>query len=314
MLLEIYLPIAETPTNIFVLLAMGGAVGFVSGLLGIGGGFLLTPLLIFSGIPSAVAVASVAPQMVASSASGALSYWRRQAIDVKLALVLFLSGAFGSAAGAWTFERLGRAGTLDLVIALSYVALLGVIGAIMLTESLGALLRRQPPDAVAPVSQRPPTLAWIHRLPFKMRFNRSRLYVSLLPVFVLGGGIGFIGTLLGVGGGFIMVPALIYLLRVPTSIVIGTSLLQTLGTMATATVLHALGTGTVDAVLALSLMIGGVLGAQFGAQMGLRLRGEMLRAIMGVLVLGVAVRFAIALVAAPADPYSLGILSVGGLP
>jgi uncharacterized membrane protein YfcA len=306
---EVYLPIAEMPVNVFVMFAVGGAVGFISGLLGIGGGFLLTPLLIFSGIPAAVAVATVTPQIVASSASGALSYWRRHAMDLKLAGVLFLAGAAGSFAGAWVFARLGRTGNLELVIALCYMVLLGTIGALMLIEASRALLRARRGGAVE--ARRPGMHNWVHGLPLKVRFRRSRLYVSVLPVLVLGGVIGFLGTLLGIGGGFLLVPALIYLLRVPTSIVIGTSLVQTLGTMATATVLHAVGTASVDAVLALVLMIGGVVGAQFGAQIGLKLRGEYLRAIMGLLVLAVGVRFAVSLILAPADPFSLAILTEG---
>ena len=309
--MEIYLPIAETPVNLLVIMAMGAAVGFISGLLGIGGGFLLTPLLIFSGIPPAVAVASVTPQIVASSTSGALSYWRRKAIDLKLAGTLFVGGAIGSFGGAWVFARLGRTGNLELVIALSYMLLLGTIGALMLAESVRALLRARRGEA--PVPRRPGAHNWIHGLPLKIRFRRSRLYVSLIPVIGLGVGVGFLGTLLGIGGGFILVPALIYLLRVPTSIVIGTSLVQTLGTMATATMLHATGTMTVDGVLAFLLMIGGVIGAQFGAQIGLRLRGEYLRAIMGLLVLAVGVRFGVNLVLPPPDPFSFAIIA-GGVP
>jgi len=309
--LEVYLPIAEMPVNVFIILAMGAAVGFVSGLLGIGGGFLLTPFLIFSGIPSAVAVASVTPQIVASSASGALSYWRRKAIDLKLAGVLFVAGAIGSVGGAWVFARLGRTGNLELVIALSYMVLLGAIGALMLAEAIRAMLRTRRGEP--PLARRPGAHNWVHGLPLKMRFRRSRLYISLIPILVLGATIGFLGTLLGIGGGFILVPALIYLLRVPTNIVIGTSLVQTLVTMAVATMLHAAGTATVDAVLALMLMVGGVIGAQFGAQIGLRLRGEYLRAIMGLLVLAVGVRFAVSLVSTPADLFSFAIL-VGGAP
>ena len=309
--MEVYLPIAEMPVNVFIILAMGAAVGFVSGLLGIGGGFLLTPFLIFSGIPSAVAVASVTPQIVASSASGALSYWRRKAIDLKLAGVLFVAGAIGSVGGAWVFARLGRTGNLELVIALSYMVLLGAIGALMLAEAIRAMLRTRRGEP--PLARRPGAHNWVHGLPLKMRFRRSRLYISLIPILVLGATIGFLGTLLGIGGGFILVPALIYLLRVPTNIVIGTSLVQTLVTMAVATMLHAAGTATVDAVLALMLMVGGVIGAQFGAQIGLRLRGEYLRAIMGLLVLAVGVRFAVSLVSTPADLFSFAIL-VGGAP
>ncbi|MDQ0316546.1 sulfite exporter TauE/SafE family protein [Amorphus orientalis] len=313
--MEIYLPIAELPVNVFTVFGMGAAVGFISGLFGVGGGFLLTPLLIFSGIPHPVAVATVTPQIVASSASGALSYWRRRLIDVKLAAFLFMAGAVGATIGAWLFAFLERLGQLDLVISLSYTVFLGSIGTLMLTEAVGAILR----DRKARKSGRKPPAArrsgqhnWIHRLPFKVRFRQSRLYISVIPVFVIGGLIGFLGTLLGIGGGFIMVPALIYLLRVPTNVVIGTSLLQILGTMAIATLLHSVNTKTVDVVLALILMVGGVIGAQFGASFGLKLRGEHLRALLGLLVLGVGVRFLVNLMVEPDHLFTLTILAGGG--
>ncbi len=305
----IYLPIAELSVNMFIVFGMGGAVGFLSGLFGVGGGFLLTPLLIFSGIPPVVSVASVAPQIVASSTSAALSYWRRQMIDVKLAGVLLMAGVIGSALGVEVFALLRSLGQLDLIVSLSYVTFLGLVGGLMLAESTRAILntRRGRP---APL-RRPGQHTWVHRLPLKMRFKRSRLYVSVIPVVGLGLGIGFLGSLLGIGGGFIMVPALIYLLRVPTNVVIGTSLVQIMGTMAVATLLHALSSQSVDIILALVLMIGGVVGAQFGARIGQNLRGDQLRALLALLVLAVALRFLIGLVVTPAERYSLAAFGAG---
>ena len=299
----IYLPIAEMPVNMLIVLGMGGAVGFLSGLFGVGGGFLLTPLLIFSGIPPVVAVATVAPQIVASSASAALSYWRRRMIDFKLATVLLTAGILGSGLGVLVFNALRAGGQLDLIVSLCYVTFLGLIGGLMLNESVRAMInaRRGRPTPL----RRPGQHNWVHGLPFKMRFKKSRLYVSVIPIIVLGVFIGFLGTLLGIGGGFILVPALIYLLRVPTNVVIGTSLIQILATMAVATVLHAASDQSVDVILALILMVGGVIGAQFGARIGLSIRGDQLRALLGLLVIAVAVRFLAGLVATPVEPYAL---------
>lgn len=313
--MDIYLPIAEMPVNVLVVLAMGAAVGFVSGLFGVGGGFLLTPLLIFTGIPPAVAVASVMPQIVASSASGALTYARRKAVDFKLAFVLFASGAVGAVAGAQLFAVLDRAGQLNVVISLAYTLFLATIGGLMFAESVGAILReraRRREGGKAPLDRVGGRRGFIDRLPFKVRFRTSRLYISVLPVIALGLSISFLGTLLGIGGGFIMVPALIYLLKVPTSVVVGTSLVQIIGTMAVATVMHADATQTVDAVLALILIVGGVVGAQFGASMGLMLRAEYLRVLLALLVLSVGLRFAVDLVVEPAELYSINVLSGAG--
>lgn len=303
--MQIYLPIAELPVNMFMILGMGAAVGFLSGLFGIGGGFLLTPLLIFTGISPAVAVATVTAQIVASSSSGALTYWRRKSIDFKLASVLLLAGVVGSGVGVWLFSLLQQMGQLDLVISVSYVSFLGLIGGLMLIESVRAIMRTR--SGVATALRKPGQHNWIHGLPFKVRFRRSRLYVSVIPIIVLGATIGFLGSVLGIGGGFIMVPALIYLLRVPTNVVIGTSLVQILFTMAAATVLHAVTNESVDIVLGLILMIGGVIGAQFGAQMGQKLRGEQLRALLAVVVLLVGARFAVELVIKPTELFSLAV-------
>ena len=306
----IYLPIAELSVNMFVIFGMGGAVGFLSGLFGVGGGFLLTPLLIFSGIPPVVSVATVSSQIVASSASAALSYWRRRMIDAKLATVLMLSGAVGTLLGVWVFNLLRRIGQLDLIVSLCYVTLLGAIGGLMLAESVKAILNARA-GRPAPLRKRGQH-NWVHGLPFKMRFKRSKLYVSVIPVTVLGVGIGFLGALLGIGGGFILVPALIYLLRVPTNVVIGTSLVQIVATMSVATVLHAVASFSVDIVLAIILMVGGVIGAQFGARIGQNLRGDHLRALLALLVLAVAIRFFVGLVTPPDERYSLMTVA-GGL-
>ncbi|MGC2774872.1 MAG: sulfite exporter TauE/SafE family protein [Bradyrhizobium sp.] len=301
--MQIYLPIADIPVNIFLLLAMGAAVGFVSGMFGIGGGFLMTPLLIFVGITPAVAVASVSSHIAASSFSGALSYWRRRAIDPSLAAVLMIGGALGTALGVATFTLLRSLGQLDLMIALSYVVLLTSVGGVMFWEGLRAMMRARQ-GAVATV-RRPGSHVWIHGLPLKMRFKRSKIYVSVIPVIAIGLIIGFLGAVMGIGGGFILVPLLIYLLRVPTSTVIGTSMVLTLATMMIATMLHALSNHLVDAVLALILMVGGVTGAQFGARAGQMIRGEQLRLLLGLLILAVGIRFAIELVIRPDDLFTI---------
>jgi uncharacterized membrane protein YfcA len=300
---QLYLPIADVPVNIFLILAMGAAVGFVSGMFGIGGGFLMTPLLIFIGIAPAVAVASVASHIAASSFSGALTYWRRRAIDPALALVLLCGGCIGTALGVWTFTLLRSLGQLDLLIAVSYVILLTAVGGLMFWEGLRSLMRIR--RGVVTSMRRSGSHGWIHGLPLKMRFKRSKIYLSVIPVVVVGLLIGFIGAVMGIGGGFILVPIMIYLLRVPTSTVIGTSMVLTLVTMLFATMLHAMTNHLVDAVLALILMIGGVTGAQFGARAGQRIRSEHLRLLLGLLILAVGIRFAIELVIRPDDLFTI---------
>ena len=307
--MQLYLPIAELTVNMLLFLGMGGAVGFLSGMFGVGGGFLLTPLLIFTGIPPAVAVASVTPQIVASSMSAAISYWRRRLIDEKMTVLLALGGLVGSTLGVFAFRALRSVGQLDLILGLAYVGFLGFIGAIMLRESVRALWRTRAGRSAQ--LRHPGQHNWIHGLPLKTRFRRSKLYVSVIPVIALGGGIGFLGTVLGLGGGFIMVPALIYLLRVPTNVVIGTSLAYTLITMALATVLHATANKSVDVMLAAVLMVGGVVGAQFGVQVGQALRGEQLRALLAVLVLLVAFRVLVGLFMTPDQIFSLSEVGAG---
>lgn len=304
--MQIYLPIAELPVNVLLIFGMGLAIGVLSGMFGIGGGFLLTPMLIFLGIPPVVAVATVSTHIAASSFSSVFAYWRRKALDLSLAGVLLTGALIGTAVGVVVIAVLRRFGQLDLVISISYVTLLGIIGAMMVAESLRAILRTRegkPADL-----RRPGSHTWFHGLPLKVRFKQSRIYVSVIPVWTIGYFIGFLGGVMGVGGGFLLVPALIYLLRVPTSVVIGTSTVVTLVTMIAATVLHSVTNMSVDAVLAFILMIGGVIGAQFGARAGQRMRGEQLRLLLGLMVLAVGLRFAFGLVIAPDDPFSIQTL------
>ncbi len=307
--MQIYLPIADLPVNVFVVLAMGIAVGFISGMFGIGGGFLMTPLLIFIGVPPAVAVASVSTHIAASSFSSAINYWRRRMIDPSLALMLLAGGILGTAGGVWLFTVLRSADVLDLMIALSYVILLSIVGGLMVVESIRVILRTY--QGKPTVLRRPGSHLWIHGLPFKLRFKRSKIYVSAIPVWAIGFIIGFVGAMMGIGGGFLLVPMLIYLLRVPTATVIGTSTVLTLVTMASATVMHAATNHLVDAMLALILMVGGVTGAQFGARAGHKMSAERLRFLLGLLVLGVGFRFALELLIQPQELFSIRLVGEG---
>jgi len=301
----IYLPIAEMSVNVFVLLAMGAAVGFLSGMFGVGGGFLITPLLIFYNIPPAIAVATGANQVIASSFSGALAHLKRGTVDIKLGLVLLVGGIFGSSAGAAVFALLRAYGQLDLAVSLLYVGFLGTVGGMMLIESVNAIRRSR--SGQPPSLRRPGQHNWIHRLPLKMRFRASKLFVSVIPILGLGAAIGFLAAIMGVGGGFIMVPAMIYLLKVPTNVVIGTSLFQIMFVTAYTTVVQATLNQTVDIVLAFLLMVGGVAGAQYGAKVGQKLRGDQLRALLAALVLAVALRLAFDLFVAPGSIYELSV-------
>ena len=302
--MQIYLPIAEMSVNIFLILGMGGVVGFLSGLFGVGGGFLMTPLLIFIGIPPAVAVATEANQIVASSVSGVLAHWRRSNVDIKMGLVLLAGGVVGSTLGVWLFTLLRGLGQIDLVIRLSFVVFLGIIGCLMFVESARAILRRRRRGGA---ERRHHT--WLHGLPFKMRFRRSRLYISALLPATVGFVVGVLAAIMGVGGGFIMVPAMIYILGMPTSVVVGTSLFQIIFVTANVTVLQSVTNHTVDVVLALLLLLGGVIGAQLGARFGGRLQGEQLRGLLALLVLGVCAKLVFDLVVEPDDLYSLASLA-----
>ncbi|MBV2142981.1 sulfite exporter TauE/SafE family protein [Falsochrobactrum sp. TDYN1] len=301
----IYLPIAELSVNMLVLLGMGAAVGFLSGLFGVGGGFLITPLLIFYNIPPAIAVATGANQVIASSVSGALAHFKRRTLDIKLGLFLVAGGLLGSLVGIFVFSWLRDLGQLDLIVSILYVFFLGTVGGLMLVESLRALRRTKKGQASA--ARRPGQHTWIHKLPFKMRFRTSTIYVSIVPVLAIGFFIGLLSSVMGVGGGFIMVPALIYLLHVPTNVVVGTSLFQITFVTAFTTVLQATANQSIDIVLAFLLMLGGVIGAQYGARAGQKLRGEQLRLLLALLVLAVGLRLAFGLFVRPDNLFSISI-------
>ncbi len=303
--MQIYLPIAEMSVNVFLLLGMGAGVGFLSGLFGVGGGFLMTPLLIFIGIPPAVAVGTEANQIVAASVSGVLAHWRRGNVDVKMGLVLLLGGLAGSTLGVMLFSFLRGVGQIDLVISLCYVIFLGIIGALMLYESARTMRRRK----TAPGQRRKlHQHNWVHGLPLKMRFRRSKLYISALMPLGIGFLVGVLAAIMGVGGGFVMVPAMIYLLGMPTAVVIGTSLFQIIFVTANVTFLQAYFNQTVDVVLALMLLSGAVIGAQFGARAGAKLHGEELRGLLALMVLAVCGKLFFDLLVTPSDIYSIGVV------
>jgi uncharacterized membrane protein YfcA len=297
----IYLPIAEVSVHAVLLLGIGGVVGVLSGMFGVGGGFLITPLLFFVGIPPAVAVATSANQIVASSVSGVLAHLRRRTVDLRMGLVLLIGGLVGSALGVRTFAILSATGQIDLAVRLCYVVLLGIVGALMLVESVRSLAKSR--RGGAPKRRRH---NWVHALPLKIKFRVSGLYISVIPPLLVGAFVGLLAAIMGVGGGFIMVPAMIYLLGVPTKVVIGTSLFQITFVTAFTTLLHATANQTVDIMLALLLILGGVVGAQIGTNVGQRLGAEQLRILLAVLVLAVAGKIALDLLLPPAELYTIG--------
>ena len=299
--MEIYLPVAEMSVRWLVLLGMGATVGFLSGMFGVGGGFLLTPLLIFYGVPAEVAVATTASHLTASSMAGAVAQWRRRVIDFRMAGVMLTGGLVGAWIGVQLFAWLRKLGQADLVIAAGYVILLGSIGALMLNESLRALRAAKSPTPPPPADRH----NWIHGLPLKMRFRTSRLYISVIPPLVLGVIVGVLSSILGVGGGFVIVPAMIYMLRMPASVVVGTSLVQIVFVTAMTTILHSANDFSVDVMLALFLILGGVIGAQYGVREAAKIQGEMLRVLLALLVLGVALRLLYGLVISPRDIYTV---------
>ena len=301
--MDIYLPIAEMSVNAPLLVALGALVGFISGMFGIGGGFLMTPVLVFLGIPPAVAVASMSSHVAASSMSSVSAYGRRRAVDFRMGGVLAAGGVVGSFLGVEAFRWLRLMGQADLVVSVSYLVFLGVIGGLMFMESAGAILRRrrnQPPPPRR--DRRPP---WLYGLPLKVRFPRSRLYISVVPPVTLGVFVGLLSAIMGVGGGFVLVPAMIYLLRMPAGVVVGTSLFQIIITTVVTGVLQAGRNQTVDVVLAGLLLLGGVLGAQFGARASSRFRAEELRVLLALIVLVVGLRMGIGLFLAPEEPFVL---------
>ncbi|MBF9034557.1 TSUP family transporter [Rhodobacterales bacterium HKCCE2091] len=301
--MQIYLPIAEVSVNAFLLLGIGGLVGILSGMFGVGGGFLMTPLLFFIGIPPVVAVATGANQIVASSVSGLLAHLKRKTVDIRMGLVLTFGGVIGAGAGVQVFAFLTRIGQVDLLVRLCYVVFLGIIGGLMFAESLRALRRSRNATPGKPPPRRSRT--WIEKLPFKMRFRTSGLYISAIPPIGIGFCVGVLSAVMGVGGGFIMVPAMIYLLHMPTKVVIGTSLLQIIFVTAFATMMHAVTTHSVDMVLAVLLLIGGVVGAQFGTRIGTRMKAEQLRILLALMVLAVCGRLAMDLLLEPSELYSV---------
>lgn len=304
-MMQLYLPIAEISVNAFALLGLGGIVGILSGMFGVGGGFIITPLLFFLGIPPAVAVATGANLVVASSVSGVLAQLRRKAVDFRMGLVLMAGGLAGSGIGIVVFAWLTTLGQIDLFVQLSYVIFLGLIGAMMFRESLGALLRARKPGG-API-RRAHMHYSVHKLPLKMKFRASGLYISVIPPVLVGAGVGFLSAIMGVGGGFIMVPAMIYLLGMPTKVVVGTSLFQIIFVTAFTTVMHAVSSQTVDIVLAMLLILGGVIGAQIGSRIGLMLKAEQLRILLALMVLAVCARIALDLLLTPDELYSIAL-------
>jgi hypothetical protein len=303
--MNIYLPIAEISQNVFVLLGVGGFVGLLSGIFGVGGGFLLTPFLIFLGIPAPIAVASAANQVMGASVSGVISHWRRGGVDLKMGLVLLAGGLAGSGLGIWVFRLLKTLGHIDLVISLCYVALLGTIGLLMLMESARAILRRRRSIRAKPPARGPRRYPWMNALPLKMRFRTSRLFISPVVPAIVGFLVGLLSAIMGVGGGFIMVPAMIYLIGMSTDVVIGTSLFQIIFVTANVVFLQAVTTRTVDIVLAVMLLIGGVVGAQVGVRIGARLASEQIRILLAVMVLSVGAVILYELLATPSDLYSV---------
>lgn len=300
--MQFYLPIAEMSVNVLLLLSMGLGVGVLSGVFGVGGGFLMTPLLMFIGVPAAVAVGTQANQLVAASVSGVLAHFRRGNVDFRMGNVMLAGSAAGTALGVWIFGLLQAIGQIDLTISLFYVVFLGVIGGLMLQESVRAMLRSRGGKVTRGKLHKH---TWVHGMPFKMRFPRSRLYISaLLPL-----GIGFLGgflvAIMGIGGGFFLVPAMIYVIGMPAQKVAGTSLYQIIFTTAIATFLQAVQNQTVDGVLALLLLIGGVIGAQFGTRLAGKIKPEQGRAALSVIVLVVGFSLFLDLVLTPDDLFSL---------
>jgi uncharacterized membrane protein YfcA len=302
--MDIYFPIAEMSLNALLLLGLGAGVGVLSGMFGVGGGFLMTPLLIFIGVPPAVAVGTEANQVVAASVSGALAHWRRGNVDIKMGVVLLIGGFIGSTLGVGIFTWLRNLGQVDVAIALCYVVFLGIIGVLMVTESVRAWFRSRNPAAPR---RKLHQHTWMHGLPFKIRFRRSKLYISALLPLSIGIFVGMLSAIMGVGGGFVMVPAMIYLLGMPTSVVVGTSLFQIIFVTANVTILQSINNQTVDVLLALLLVVGSVVGAQIGTLAGARLRGEQLRILLGLIVLAVGLRVAYDLVMAPTELFSFAI-------
>ncbi|WP_294607606.1 sulfite exporter TauE/SafE family protein [Roseovarius sp.] len=303
--MEIYLPIAEVSVNGPLLLSIGLVVGLLSGMFGVGGGFLITPLLFFIGIPPAVAVATSANQIVASSFSAILAHIRRRTVDFPMGIALMVGGLTGSTVGIYIFNSLRELGQVDLLVNIFYVVVLGVIGALMFIESLNAM-RKAKLQGPSPKRKRG-GLDWVHAMPLRIRFRSSGLYISVFPPLIVGFFVGVLSAIMGVGGGFVVVPAMIYILGMPTKVVVGTSLFQIIFVSGYTTMMHAYNSHTVDTVLAVLLIVGGVIGAQLGARVGLLLKAEQLRILLALLVLAVCLKLGLDLVLHPAEPFSISV-------
>jgi len=302
--MDIYLPIAGMSVNALLIIALGGVVGLLSGMFGVGGGFLTTPLLIFYGIPPTVAVASATTQITGASVSGAYAHWKRGGVDFRMGGVMIAGGLLGSLTGAAIFRLLQNSGQIDLLIGFLYVILLGGIGGLMLKDALVALGWVSVPVTTAPKRHN----KWVAGLPLRWRFYASGLYISPLAPMALGFVAGILTVLLGVGGGFIMVPAMIYILGMAARVVIGTSLIMILAVSAVTTFILALTTQSVDIVLAGLLLLGGVVGAQYGARLATRMKPDLLRLALSLIILAVALRMALGLAWRPDE-----IFTVSGL-
>jgi uncharacterized membrane protein YfcA len=300
--MSVYLPIAGVSMDVLLLIGLGAMVGVVSGMFGVAGGFLLTPLLVMVGVPPPVAVGTVINQVVGASVSAAFTQWRRGNVDVMMALVLVLGGLAGSAAGVWLFSVLRQIGQIDVFLRLAYVTLLGTLGSLMVIESFRSWLRQRNPLRAR---RKLHAHTWIHGLPFKVKFRASRLYISIFAPVVIGFVVGALSGLMGVGGGFVIMPALIYLLNMPTTMAVGTSLMQITLISVNVTMLQAIGNQTVDVILAIILVIGGAAGAQLGTRFGSYLRGEHLRGLLGLIVLAVGIEVAFELMVTPVETFSV---------
>ncbi|MDC2979455.1 sulfite exporter TauE/SafE family protein [Pelagibacteraceae bacterium] len=304
--MSIYLPIAEMNINIFVIVFIGMAVGALSGLFGVGGGFLMTPLLIFLGIPPVVAVGTEAPHVLASSVSGVIAHWRKKSVDFKMGFFLLAGGVVGSTVGVNIFKILRSYGQIDIVIQILFVLFLGIIGFSMAFESARTTIKSY--RTTSSIRTKLHQHSWIHGLPFKVRFRRSKLYISAIPPILIGFIVGILSAMMGVGGGFIIIPAMVYILGMPTSVVVGTSLFQIIFVTANSTFFQAYLNQTVDIILAALMILGGVIGAQIGVRIGSKLKAEYLRGLLAILVLAVCAKLFTDLVLQPNDLFSTQVL------
>ncbi|MDA0901874.1 MAG: sulfite exporter TauE/SafE family protein [Proteobacteria bacterium] len=310
--MQVYLPIAEIPVNVLIILALGLVTGILAGIFGIGGGFLATPLLMFIGIPPAIAVSTAANQITASSVSGLLGHLKKGNVDIKMGLILLIGGMVGSTMGVAIFRILQSSGQTDLVIALIYVVFLGSIGTLMLMESIKVFLEVRYNIVRKKKEKRSGKfvlfLKKINRLPFKHHFPKSNITVSLIIPIIIGLFVGNLVSIMGIGGGFVMIPAMIYILRMPPSVVVGTSLFQIIFTAGNTTFLQAVSNHTVDIVLAFLMIVSSVIGAQIGTRLSYRVNAENLKAILSIMILIVCAKMMANLFAEPATLYSLEVL------